>query len=113
MPQRWHAAVVEVRSSGPDAIQRRSHIAARLPDIGLFAVLGKPALTISIAMRRRQRVQPHAVRADLFNRHRPLGIAAAGPICPMALGTNPVERRSSLLSQLRVDVKRISRRLNG
>src|SRR5439155_14876240 len=94
MPQRRHAAVVKIWPAGPRAIQRRSDVAGGLTDIRALAKISKPALSISLTMSRRERIEPHAIRANFVNRYHFFRIAAAGAIRAMAIGADAIERHT-------------------
>src|SRR5437763_42287 len=103
---------MKVRSAGPNAVERRGDVARRLTEVDAATKVGKPTLTVSVAVRRSQGIESHAIGADLVDRHPLFRILAAGAIRAVAIGTNAIECDPAALGERLVDRKRIFWRLN-
>ena len=115
MVYRWHGAVVQIRSGGPDAIERRSLITfGRQRGISFGRVLcfslGKPALVVIRAKLVGDAVKAPSIRADLVEWNDLVRIASLRAVGSMARAAVP-GKQPRPGGQRVVDRQRILRRL--
>src|SRR5258708_5277454 len=110
VPERGDRAIVQVGGGGPNAVQRRSLIAARIGNGLFFAIVREPTPVVSRAMLDRQCVEPHSIGSYRVDGDDAIGIAAPRSIGAMATGAMSVEDSVSGCGERSVDGKRIRRR---
>ncbi len=86
VPKGWNTSVMQIRSRGPDAIERWRDITIHVGNCILTAKIGEPAFAVVFPMFRTEGVEPDSIGADVVDRNPYLWIVGICAIRSVARG---------------------------